>query len=144
MMKYLIGCGVSVLALTVGGHSSVAQTWGQAPNPSYCCTQIGPLGPYPNSSLPEGAPCYGTDSLGRAWHGSACFANEDGAAQFPSYCCTEVGELGPYENTSIAEGGNCFGTDEYGQTWYGYACFAAEPTYPRDENLPDHNERPQE
>jgi hypothetical protein len=46
--------------------------------PTYCCTNAGRLGPYPNpdiadKSLYEGDACYGTTALGQILNGAACY-----------------------------------------------------------------------
>lgn len=46
--------------------------------PSYCCTPVGRLGPYPNPGpngigVPEGGPCYGTHPFFGMQTGQACF-----------------------------------------------------------------------
>ena len=41
--------------------------------PSYCCTNLGRLGPYPNTSVPPGGPCHGTLPNGVPATGRACY-----------------------------------------------------------------------
>ncbi len=63
----------SLCAPTLGhcGPPSEPATW-----PRYCCTDAGALGPYDNTSVPEGGACFGTDAHGSRWTGFACFGPE--------------------------------------------------------------------
>jgi hypothetical protein len=68
--------------------------------PQYCCTHPGVLGPYRNENVPEGKPCFGTDSLGNRREGRACYSDyqpiqpsllrEDRLAKLVSYA--QMGE----------------------------------------------------
>lgn len=41
--------------------------------PAFCCTPVGRLGPFPNTTIPAGAACSAMDSVGVLRYGNACF-----------------------------------------------------------------------
>lgn len=98
--------------------------------PHYCCTVMGPLGPYPNPGpygvAPVGSPCSGMANDGLLYQGTACYGDEQPSAvtmpPAPSFCCTAVGRFGPFPNPGWPEGSACWSQTIYGPM-QGMACY---------------------
>jgi hypothetical protein len=98
--------------------------------PHYCCTIMGPLGPYPNPGpygpAPVGSVCTGVAADGLLYQGSSCYGNEQPSAATmptaPSYCCTAAGRFGPFPNPGWPEGSACWSDTAFGPM-QGAACY---------------------
>jgi hypothetical protein len=98
--------------------------------PHYCCTAMGPLGPYPNPGpygvAPVGSPCSGMANDGLFYQGTSCYGDEQPSAvtmpPAPSFCCTAVGRFGPFPNPGWPEGSACWSQTVYGPM-QGMACY---------------------
>jgi hypothetical protein len=97
--------------------------------PHYCCTVMGPLGPYPNPGpygvAPVGSPCSGMAVDGLLYQGTTCYGDEQPSAvsaPAPSYCCTMAGRFGPFPNPGWPEGSPCWSQTLYGPM-QGMACY---------------------
>jgi hypothetical protein len=98
--------------------------------PHYCCTAMGPLGPYPNPGpygvAPVGSPCSGMASDGLLYQGTSCYGDEQPSSvtmpTAPGFCCTAVGRFGPFPNPGWPEGSACWSQTVYGPM-QGMACY---------------------
>ncbi|MGH6912545.1 MAG: hypothetical protein ACREH3_02430 [Geminicoccales bacterium] len=98
--------------------------------PHFCCTVMGPLGPYPNPGpygvAPVGSACSGMAGDGLFYQGTACYGDEQPAAATmppaPSFCCTAAGRFGPFPNPGWPEGSACWSQTVYGPM-QGLACY---------------------
>jgi hypothetical protein len=98
--------------------------------PHYCCTAMGPLGPYPNPGpygvAPVGSPCSGMANDGLLYQGTSCYGDEQPSTvtmpTAPGFCCTAVGRFGPFPNPGWPEGSACWSQTVYGPM-QGMACY---------------------
>jgi hypothetical protein len=98
--------------------------------PHFCCTVMGPLGPYPNPDpygvAPVGSACYGTAYDGMTYQGTACYGNEQPTTATmpaaPNFCCTVAGRFGPFPNPGWPEGSACWSETVFGPL-QGLACY---------------------
>ena len=96
--------------------------------PHYCCTAVGPLGPYPNpgpyGEAMVGTPCSGIAPDGLFYQGTACYQEPSTVTMppVPSFCCTAVGRFGPFPNPGWPEGSACWSQTMVGPM-QGTACY---------------------
>jgi hypothetical protein len=109
------------------GYGETPDTAGDLPH--YCCTVMGPLGPYPNPGpygvALAGSLCSGMAMDGLLYQGATCYGDEQRSAvsaPVPNYCCTQAGRFGPFPNPGWPEGSACWSQTLYGPL-QGLACY---------------------
>jgi hypothetical protein len=109
------------------GDQQPPDTAGELPH--FCCTVMGPLGPYPNPGpygvAPVGSACSGVAMDGLLYQGTACYGDGQPsavAAPVPNFCCTSAGRFGPFPNPGWPEGSPCWSQTFYGPV-QGLACY---------------------